>query len=73
MGGGAGFGIHGHIIGAGIAHGYPSNWMNDTKQTLENELEDRGLKMERKCDCLPHIIITILLCTIVFIIVWELT
>lgn len=83
--GGIGCGPGGHIGGAG-GGSYRSTWMADTKQTIEDELKSRGIEpqvpigddamavaQERKCNCVVHIAFTVLICTIIFMVVWELT
>jgi hypothetical protein len=35
---------HTNLIGAGHIYGYDATWVDDTKRTLELELEERGLR-----------------------------
>jgi hypothetical protein len=74
-GGGVGGG-HGGFVAAGRANGYPDNWMQETKATLEQELKERGLEpmpQPQKCNCIPHIMITLLVTSLAWLIFWELT
>lgn len=74
-GGGAfGGGGHGGFVAAGRANRYSDNWMAETKATLDAELKDRGIEpMPKKCNCIPHIIITALIVTVIAMVIWELT
>jgi hypothetical protein len=76
-GGGGGCG-HGHAVGARINPGY----YRAASDSIAAEMRERGLSpssgepdMEEKktCNCAWHVIFAVLVCTIIFGIIWELT
>lgn len=82
FGGGHQF-VGGHF---GRMHGYPEDWMARTKKTIEDELRHRGIqpqvinevvsKLEEPSHVMPvllAIVTTALICTLIFIVIWEST
>jgi len=70
----------------GDLNGYPENWMARTKKTIEDELKSRGVapeiidavvdKIEENSCVMPvllAIVTTALICTLIFIVIWEST
>jgi hypothetical protein len=87
MGGGAVFRHGGRVHHIGILNGYPEDWMASTKKTIEDELRSRGIAPETINEVtskikeppspvipvLLAIAATALICTLIFIAVWERT
>jgi hypothetical protein len=70
------------LAAGGKLRGYDDNWIERTKTTLEADLRARGIEsqtaledkaMQKPCNCGVHIFITVLICTIIFGVIWELT
>lgn len=68
----------------GDLHGYPEGWMATTKKTIEDELKFRGIepavisevvsKIEEPSSVMPVLLaiaVTALLCTLIFVVIWE--
>lgn len=71
MGGGAGGGNFGHHYGA-MAH----HWRKDAHRVLTEELENRGIPVPRYYtgkDMLGAIFITMVICGLIFSLIWEIT
>lgn len=69
MGGGGCFGG-----GYGGGAGYPPSWRRQILDATASELKERGIEPpKQECNCLVHIVITTLVCAVVFMIVWEIT
>lgn len=75
MSGGGG----GHVTGAGargfIRNNYPPGTLEKMQQSLADDLEERGILPEtkKKCQCCIPVAFTILICAIIFMVIWELT
>lgn len=87
--GGGGFiggGRVSHMHNIGALHGYEEGWMASTKKTIEDELKFRGVdpaviaeissKIEEPSSA-PQvwiaILATALICTLIFVVIWEMT
>lgn len=69
-GGGGGF-FGGHAAGARANPAY----YKAAATCINAEVKERGIgpMPEKPCNCITHIVITALVCTVIFMIVWELT
>jgi hypothetical protein len=82
FGGGRVRGVH-HV---GELNGYQEDWTARTKETIEKELKYRGIAPEVIAEikdkieepscaaaCIISILATALICTLIFVAIWELT
>ena len=74
------------VHGVGHLNGYGDDWMAKTKKTIEDELRFRGIapetineivsKIEEPSSVMPvllAIVTTALVCTLIFVAIWEST